>query len=45
MLVERYKEKSEIIQKSNFYKILEKICEDFNINDSEKVIKDFIKKQ
>lgn len=33
------------VERNGFYKLLEKICKDFNINDSEKTIENFIKKQ
>lgn len=45
MFVENCKVKNEVRKKDNFYRLLEKICKDFNINNSEKMIKNFIGKQ
>lgn len=36
--------KNKAREKDDFYRLLEKICKDFNINNSEKIIKNFIKK-
>ena len=38
-------EKNEVKNEGDFYKLLEKICKDFNVKDSERIIKKFIEKQ
>lgn len=43
--VEKDVVKKEKIKGRNFYKLLEKICKDFNISNSKEIIVDFIKKQ
>lgn len=36
---------NELKNKRNLYKLLEKICKDFNVKDSKRTIKNFIEKQ
>ena len=39
------KEEKDVIKRNNVYRLLEKICKDFNINDSKEIIENFLKKQ
>lgn len=44
MFVEDNLRKNRKMKENNFYKLLEKICKDFDIKDSKKTIKEFIEK-
>lgn len=39
------KEEKDLIKRNNLYRLLERICKDFSINDSKEAIENFIKKQ
>lgn len=39
------KEEKDVIKRNNLYRLLERICKDFSINDSKETIENFIKKQ
>lgn len=44
-IVEEKNVVNEEMKEGGFYKLLEKICKDFNVKDSKRIIKNFIEKQ